>query len=1297
MREQRLSGQVFLFLCCVFPFIVPAESSANARVVLQLRWDHQFQFAGYYAAQWEGYYEEEGIDVHIRSALSADGTILRPPMEVSEGRAHFGVDGADILIAADRGVPLTVLASIFQQSAAEIYGFEGVGLSKPDDLITKRVALVPKSLVEWELKSMLASEGIDPARLNSVELKPPGLEQLINGEADLVAGYRINFPYLAQQSGHTLVSLRPSTYGVDFYGDSLFTTRKMIETRPDLAEGFLRATLKGWKYALARPWEVAERISAEYKPTYPVPDYRAFNLYQITPVRELAGYPMTHVGHVNPERWRSMHSHLKRLGVVTGDLDIASFIYDPERQREIRARNLKYVSAGVGGFLMFSTALSLLWIAGLRRTVASRTNEITLAKSRLEEELELRKESEELIRHSESKYRNIFENALVGMFRTDAEFGRLIEVNQRCAEIYGFSRPEEMVGRLTSEFFVEQGDKEEIRSIVESDEGIVHRISRMRRVDGKEIVVEGTAWPGSEPGTIEGIHVDITDQIRSQEALRESKELFQSLVETTSDWIWEVDENCRYVYASPKIRDLLGYAPEEVIGKSPFEYMPPDEGERVKAAFEKIRGSCVPFTNLQNRNVCKDGSEIILESSGVPVPKAGGALCGYRGVDRDVTERRRMEDDLWESRERLQLAKTAAGIGIHDFNISTGTIQWDRLVRDLWGIGPEEPVTYETFIAGVHPEDRAATQAAVDRALRPTGDRRYHAAYRVVSRADGAMHWVEATGQVFFEQGRAVRLIGTLQDISDRVRTEQALRESEEKFRAVFEGAVESIYIHDLQGRFLDANTKGYERLGYTKEELLRMTPQDIDDNREMVQEWIETILKEGSLSFESVHIRKDGSRFPVEINSQVIQYGGGRAILGVVRDITERKVNEKALRDLANELEDKVNERTSELVRANRAKDEFLANMSHEIRTPLAGVFGITDVLLQQDRCGSVRGDLEIIRSSAGTVLSLLNDLLDLSRIERGKLELSPKRFCIRGMLQQCIQPYERQTADLGLGFTFFVAPEVPDSLLGDPERLDQVLKNLLSNALKFTEHGSIGLTVELVEETERLARLRFSVSDTGIGIPLEKQDRLFRSFTQIDPTYSKKFAGAGLGLAISKRIVELMSGEISVGSEAGKGATFSFTVSFDKVEPEDLREQAPLRLEDVPPLSILLAEDNPVNRLFLKRALVSAGHSVDEATNGRDALHKLEGKRFDLILMDIQMPEMDGLEATRRIRSGGHGATGIPIIALTAYAMKGDREKFIAQGVDGYVTKPVDFNALSQTIMEVVRGATDSSDPAM
>jgi signal transduction histidine kinase/ActR/RegA family two-component response regulator len=410
--------------------------------------------------------------------------------------------------------------------------------------------------------------------------------------------------------------------------------------------------------------------------------------------------------------------------------------------------------------------------------------------------------------------------------------------------------------------------------------------------------------------------------------------------------------------------------------------------------------------------------------------------------------------------------------------------------------------------------------------------------------------------------------------------------------------------------------------------------------------------------------------------------------------EVEERKRAEEELRKakedaerLSAELEHRVRARTIELEQANRAKDEFLANMSHEIRTPMSGVFGMTDVLLQQDLSDPVRKDLEMVRGSSGTVLTLLNDLLDLSRIEQGKLELEIQPFEIRGMVSTLVRPFELQAAEKGLFLELSVDSDVPEQVICDPDRIGQVLKNIVSNAVKFTEEGSIRVGVHRDKETTHFTRLLFSVSDSGIGIPEEKQDILFQSFTQLDPSYSKKFAGAGLGLAISKRLVELMGGRITIRSTPGKGSTFYFTVVYEKGESRKTVEPVHAHdLSDHPSLSILLAEDNPVNRLFLKRALVAAGHHVVEAVNGRDVLEVVGQHPFDLVLMDIQMPEMDGIEAMQRIRSGGHGRSDIPIIALTAYAMKGDREKFLAEGMDGYVTKPVAFGELAQAILEIM-----------
>jgi CheY-like chemotaxis protein/two-component sensor histidine kinase len=405
-------------------------------------------------------------------------------------------------------------------------------------------------------------------------------------------------------------------------------------------------------------------------------------------------------------------------------------------------------------------------------------------------------------------------------------------------------------------------------------------------------------------------------------------------------------------------------------------------------------------------------------------------------------------------------------------------------------------------------------------------------------------------------------------------------------------------------------------------------------------------------------NVRKDGSEIIPGVERCPCAQGGGTlcGYRGVDRDVT------------------------------NRAKNEFLANMSHEIRTPLAGVFALTELLLKQELSESLREDLNMIHSSARSVLTLVNDLLDLSRIEKGTFELSITHCFIIEYLESLVRPYEVQANEKQISFELFVGTNVPEQVLCDQDRLGQVLKNLLFNAIKFTEAGTVRLEVNTEEQSGQPPLLRFTVSDTGIGIPEDKIGALFQQFTQLDPSYSKRYAGAGLGLAISKNLVELMGGAISVESEKGKGSTFEFTVAFQKAESGLCEKLQPsLNLHDLPRLSILVAEDNPVNRLFMKRALTGAGHRVKEAADGFQALEETAAGGVDLLLMDIQMPGMDGLEATRKIRSGSCGKPDIPIIALTAYAMRGDREKFMSAGMDGYVTKPVDFGELARVIAEV------------
>jgi signal transduction histidine kinase/ActR/RegA family two-component response regulator len=375
----------------------------------------------------------------------------------------------------------------------------------------------------------------------------------------------------------------------------------------------------------------------------------------------------------------------------------------------------------------------------------------------------------------------------------------------------------------------------------------------------------------------------------------------------------------------------------------------------------------------------------------------------------------------------------------------------------------------------------------------------------------------------------------------------------------------------------------------------------------------------------------------------------------------------------------------------ASRAKSEFLANVSHELRTPMNGIVGFTALALETGLTDEQRDYLETVRLSADSLLRIINDILDFSRSDAGGMELDSIDFSPAECLRSAIRLMEAEAARKSLRIDCRCAPEIPAALHGDPERLRQILLNLLSNAVKFTAEGGISVTAEIESENEREVRVRASVADTGIGIPLEKQTVIFEPFRQADGSVTRKYGGTGLGLAISRNLAQLLGGRIWVESEPGKGSVFFFTAQFRKAESPSLPVSPGPAADDTVTrtLSILVAEDNAVNRRLLVTILESRGHRVEAATNGIEAVEFFRRGAFDLVLMDLQMPELGGLEATAAIRHGENGHGRVPIYAFTAHAMAGDREKCLNAGMDGYVSKPVQLRDLLALIDEVAARA--------
>jgi PAS domain S-box-containing protein len=673
-----------------------------------------------------------------------------------------------------------------------------------------------------------------------------------------------------------------------------------------------------------------------------------------------------------------------------------------------------------------------------------------------------------------------------------------------------------------------------------------------------------------------------------------------------------------------------------------------------------------------------------------------------------VSERKLVGEGLGQSEDRYRDLVENSGIFVGTQDLEGNVLSANVSALRMFGCDSEEEMIGHNLSEFMFEEDALQTKSYFE-AIRKKG--RANGLLNVRTR-DGEKKILEFNNSLRQEgvDQSIIRCIG--HDVTKRTRAERALYSSEERVRLLLDSTAEAIYGIDVLGNCTFANAACTRMLGYANSEamlgknmheLIHHTRADgtaYPINECRVYQAFRRGL--GSHVDSEVLWRGDGTSFPAEYWSYPIQ-SGGEVVGSVVTflDITDRKRAEAELRQAKEAAE-----------AANRAKSDFVANMSHEIRTPMNGIMGMTELALDTQLTGEQREYLEIVKSSSASLLGVINDILDFSKIEAGKLDLEPVEFNLRESLLDASKLLEVSARNKGLEFVQEFSPDTPAVMVGDPMRLRQILVNLLGNAIKFTEHGKVVLKVR--KEAESLGRvvLHFSVEDTGIGIPKDRHKPIFEAFTQADSSTTRKFGGTGLGLTITSRLAQLMDGHVWVESNEGPGSVFHFTASFGLVSHAQQKTtgvQAPLggdisekiftravaRLqhhESQNKLRILLAEDNPINSLVAVRVLEKHGHQVVAVTNGREALAKLGeagAAGYDVILMDIQMPELDGLETTATIRaaeaiSGRH----IPIIAMTAHAMSGDRERCLAAGMDGYVSKPIEIEKLKAALEAAVPG---------
>ena len=553
--------------------------------------------------------------------------------------------------------------------------------------------------------------------------------------------------------------------------------------------------------------------------------------------------------------------------------------------------------------------------------------------------------------------------------------------------------------------------------------------------------------------------------------------------------------------------------------------------------------------------------------------------------------------------------------------------------------------------------------------------------------SNGEIRDVEVYSGPVAIQGKQM-LYSCIFDITSRKKAEERLRLSEEFQKSIIECSPVALYSVDLQGRVQRWNTSAHRIFGWSAEEVLhKPLPIVAKDHQEEFLHIRNRVMRgETIVGLELVRRRKDGSSVDISLSTTRVldAHGHVMGVMGAAQDITQRKYEQEELLKAKEAAE-----------AANAAKTEFLANMSHELRTPLNGVMGMLQLIGTTPLNSEQHECVEMATLSCTRLTRLLSDILDMSRIESGKMEIRNEVFELADILRAVEQIFRPATNQTGIALQFIADPQIPSRLRGDPARLHQILNNLVGNALKFTTSGSVVAAVHaLPSYRQGQLRLLFSITDTGIGIPDSSLDSLFEPFTQVEGSYTRHFQGAGLGLSIVKRLVQLMDGAMCVESTLGVGSSFHVCLQFGiEAEQSLATQQIPKPyVASSRPRTILLAEDDHVSAHVVVKLMEKIGCTVHTVEDGKQALEALRRKAFDIVLMDVQMPVMDGVEATRRIRDGEAGKENadIAIIALTAYAMAGDRETFLTAGMDGYLEKPVVLETLQKMMATLAPGTS-------
>ncbi|MEJ2034023.1 MAG: PAS domain S-box protein [Deltaproteobacteria bacterium] len=894
------------------------------------------------------------------------------------------------------------------------------------------------------------------------------------------------------------------------------------------------------------------------------------------------------------------------------------------------------------------------------------------------------KQAQEALLESEKRYRDLFETAtdLIQCLYAD---GRIDYVNKAWRTTLGYGTGE-IIGRNICEFISPQ-DHEQCRTIFSrplAGKDIGRILLRFRTKDGDTIWAEGSfsvKFEQEKPVRIWGIFRDFTAQKQAQEALRESEERFRAMVESTSDWLWEVDENCVYTYVSPKIREILGYEPAELIGRTPFDFMPPEENARVAGLFEPIVQARKPFDRLENTNQTKDGRAVVLETSGVPISDREGNFCGYRGMDRDITKRKRMEAELQQTAERLALAQQAGRVGVFDWNFTTGMVAWTPELEDVLGvpIGLFEKKysflvdRYEDWAKLLHPEDLSILDALFDDWIKSDRDEEQWE-YRVLRQ--GEKRWILGRGRIIRDpSGKPVRMIGTNVDITERKRAEEELKKQRDQLEEAQEIAKTGSWERDVVNDKITWSKELYrifemepERFKATFEAFLDLVhPEDRQKVRERLAQ---AFSKKRTYDIEYRITTPNGREKIIHSRGAVIFDPSGKPIFtrGSAQDITHLREKEKEMMKVA-KLE-------SLGILAGGIAHDF-----NNILTSILGNIELAQMTLPPE--SSAAEKIVIAGRACERAKGLSQQLLTFAKggAPVKKIHAMPDiikeaaELALRGSNVKSIYSFP---ADLRL-------TEV------DETQFSQVVNNLVINADQaMPEGGILEITASNVhleqgnaQELEPGKYIRIDLKDQGIGIPGKYFDRIF------DPYFTTKEKGSGLGLAVCYSIIKKHGGTLTVDSTPGVGSIFS--IFLPASEKKQTSEATPREVEFYGTGRVLVMDDDETVLEIATDMLQHLGYQVETVKDGMESLTAYEtatalkkGEPFEVLILDLTIPGgMGGKETVQRLLKIDPHAK---VIVSSGYANDPIMSDFAEYGFKGVIPKPYKLNELSKTLQDVI-----------